>query len=37
VNVLITFHFVALGWVWFALPSMDLSLSVFRKLIGLGE
>ena len=36
VNVLITFHFVALGWVWFALPSMDLSLSVFRKLLGIG-
>ncbi len=35
-NVLITFHFVALGWVWFALPNLDLSLSVFRKLVGLG-
>ena len=35
VNVLITFHFVALGWVWFALPSVGLSLDVFRKLIGM--
>jgi D-alanyl-lipoteichoic acid acyltransferase DltB (MBOAT superfamily) len=36
VNVLLTFHFVALGWVWFALPSLDLSLGVFRKLLGFG-
>ncbi len=33
-NVLITFNYVALGWVWFALPSVDLSLAVFRKLFG---
>ena len=32
-GVLVTFHFVALGWVWFALPSMALSLDVFRKLL----
>jgi D-alanyl-lipoteichoic acid acyltransferase DltB (MBOAT superfamily) len=36
VNVLLTFNFVALGWVWFALPSMDLSLAVFRRLFGVG-
>ncbi|MCL4504573.1 MAG: hypothetical protein M1434_00615 [Chloroflexi bacterium] len=33
-SVLLTFHYVALGWVWFALPSLDLSLNVFRKLFG---
>ncbi|PJF47157.1 MAG: MBOAT family protein [Chloroflexi bacterium] len=34
-GVLLTFHFVALGWVWFALPDAALSLGVFRKLFGL--
>ncbi|NPV56399.1 MAG: MBOAT family protein [Anaerolineae bacterium] len=33
-NVLATFHFVALGWVWFALPTPALSLSVFKVLLG---
>ncbi|MEK9162575.1 MAG: MBOAT family O-acyltransferase, partial [Chloroflexota bacterium] len=33
-GMLITFHYVALGWVWFALPSVDLSLKVFGKLYG---
>jgi alginate O-acetyltransferase complex protein AlgI len=31
----LTFHYVALGWVWFALPSINLSLNVFRKLFGI--
>jgi D-alanyl-lipoteichoic acid acyltransferase DltB (MBOAT superfamily) len=35
ISVALTFHFVALGWVWFALPSVELSLAVFRKLVGL--
>ncbi len=35
-STLLTFHFVALGWVWFALPSLDLSLSTFSKLFGVG-
>lgn len=35
-GVLLTFHFVALGWVWFALPSTSLSLEVFGKLFGNG-
>jgi D-alanyl-lipoteichoic acid acyltransferase DltB (MBOAT superfamily) len=35
IGIVLTFHFVALGWVWFALPSVPLSLDVFRKLIGL--
>lgn len=30
----ITFQFVAIGWVWFALPSIDLSWTVFQKLFG---
>jgi alginate O-acetyltransferase complex protein AlgI len=33
---LLTFHFVTLGWVWFALPDPRLAWSVFQKLLGLG-
>ena len=29
-----TFHFVALGWVWFALPSLALSWQVLGRLVG---
>jgi D-alanyl-lipoteichoic acid acyltransferase DltB (MBOAT superfamily) len=32
---LLTFNFVALGWVWFALPSPSLALQVFAKLFGM--
>ncbi|MBN1231137.1 MAG: hypothetical protein JXA19_04680 [Anaerolineales bacterium] len=35
VGVVTTFHFVALGWVWFALPSLDLSLHTFAVILGL--
>jgi D-alanyl-lipoteichoic acid acyltransferase DltB (MBOAT superfamily) len=35
VSLLITFHYVALGWVWFALPEIDLSWDVFRTLFGM--
>jgi len=31
---LLTFHFVALGWVWFALPDAGTSLYVLRRLFG---
>jgi alginate O-acetyltransferase complex protein AlgI len=31
---LLTFHYVALGWVWFALPDVNISLNVLRKLFG---
>ena len=31
----ITFHFVVLGWVWFAIPDFEQSLFVFMKLFGL--
>ncbi len=33
-GVLITFHYVALGWAWFALPDVELSIRVFQKLFG---
>ncbi len=33
-GVVLTFHFVALGWVWFALPDAQTALSVFVKLFG---
>ncbi len=33
---LLTFHYVSLGWVWFALPNPMQSWSVFQKLIGIG-
>jgi D-alanyl-lipoteichoic acid acyltransferase DltB (MBOAT superfamily) len=34
-GILLTFHFVALGWVFFALSEPSLSLTVFRKLFNL--
>jgi D-alanyl-lipoteichoic acid acyltransferase DltB (MBOAT superfamily) len=34
-GVLLTFHFVALGWVFFALSDPSLSWNVFGKLLGL--
>ncbi len=33
-NVLVTFGYVALGWVWFALPSPQIALTTFSKLFG---
>jgi D-alanyl-lipoteichoic acid acyltransferase DltB (MBOAT superfamily) len=33
-TTLLTFHYVALGWVFFALPDPGLSLQVFGKLFG---
>jgi len=36
INIAFTFHFVALGWIWFALPEVSLSLLVFMQLFGLG-
>lgn len=35
-GIVITFNFVALGWVWFALPTTTLALTVFQKLFGIG-
>ena len=33
-GVLVTFHYVALGWVWFALPNLSLSVSTLLGLFG---
>ena len=33
----LTFHFVMLGWVWFSMPSVDMALSVFARLLGVGR
>jgi alginate O-acetyltransferase complex protein AlgI len=33
-GVLITFHFVAVSWVWFSLPNLDTSLRMFATLLG---
>ncbi len=33
-GVLLTFHYVAFGWIWFALPTISDSVHVFRLLIG---
>ena len=35
-GVLLTFHFVALGWVFFALPAPSVSLHFLQTLFGLG-
>ncbi len=35
-GVLLTFHFVLLGWIWFALPDFESATSVLRRLLGLG-
>lgn len=32
----LTFHYVVLGWVWFALPTVEQSLRVFGGLLGIG-
>lgn len=34
-SVVLNFHYIALGWVWFALPTPGESVMVFRRLIGL--
>ena len=34
-STFMTFNYVALGWVWFAMPNVDLSLQVFGKLFGI--
>lgn len=31
----VTFNYVTLGWVWFALPTVDLSLQTYGKLLGI--
>jgi alginate O-acetyltransferase complex protein AlgI len=34
-GTLVTFHFVALGWVFFALPSLTVSGHFFQRLVGM--
>jgi len=34
-STLATFHFVVLGWVWFALPTVESSTTVFLRLFGI--
>lgn len=34
-GTLLTFHFVVIGWVWFALPEIELGWDVFLRLFGL--
>lgn len=36
-NVLLTFHYVTLGWVWFALPETTQSISFLGKILGSGQ
>lgn len=33
-NIALTFHFVALGWVWFVLPDVGQALALFARLFG---
>jgi len=35
VGRIMTFHYVTLGWVWFALPDIQISLRVFKRLFSL--
>jgi len=35
-SVLLTFHYVTLGWVWFCLPSPQLSWEVLQRLFRIG-
>lgn len=34
---LLTFHWVVLGWVWFALPEVSQAVQVFQRLFGFGQ
>jgi alginate O-acetyltransferase complex protein AlgI len=34
-GVIATFHFVALGWVWFVLPSPEMAIDVFKRLLNI--
>lgn len=34
-GVFLTFHFVVIGWVWFALPDIQTAISVFIRLFGI--
>ncbi len=34
ISIFATFNFIALGWIWFALPDINSALQVFSKLLG---
>jgi D-alanyl-lipoteichoic acid acyltransferase DltB (MBOAT superfamily) len=34
-GTILTFHYVALGWIWFVLPDMNTAFRFFAKLIGM--
>jgi len=34
-SVIFTFMFISLGWVWFAMPHVPASITVFETLFGL--
>ena len=34
-GIVITFHFVLLGWVWFAMPNPEMAFSALRRMFGL--
>ena len=36
-NVLLTFHFVTLGWVWFVLPDPATAGAIFLRLFGIWQ
>jgi alginate O-acetyltransferase complex protein AlgI len=36
-GVVLTFHFVVLGWVWFALPDIQLAAATWARLFGQGR
>ena len=36
VSTLLTFHYVALGWVWFVLPTPQIAVQVLVRLAGVG-
>ena len=35
-NIFLTFHYVALGWLWFLLPTPGFTWQVFLRLFGIG-
>lgn len=35
-GVVLTFHFVLLGWVWFAMPTLPQAIETFSRLAGIG-
>jgi D-alanyl-lipoteichoic acid acyltransferase DltB (MBOAT superfamily) len=34
-GAILTFHYVVIGWVWFALPDIQTSWDVFLRLFGM--